>query len=37
MSASQDMLLKAKGLCAWKGAAQILFDLDLKEIGRAHP
>ena len=31
-------LLEAKGLNAWYGAAQILFDVDLQvnQIGRAH-
>ena len=31
--AGTDMLLTAKGLCAWYGAAQILFDVNL-EVGR---
>ena len=30
MSAAKDMLLQAKGLCAWYGAAQILYDVDLE-------
>ena len=30
MSASKDMLLQAKGLCAWYGAAQVLYDVDLE-------
>ena len=30
MSASKDMLLQAKGLCAWYGAAQILYDVNLE-------
>ena len=30
MSASAQTLLEAHGLCAWYGAAQILFDVDLK-------
>jgi len=29
MSAAKDILLQAKGLCAWYGAAQILYDVDL--------
>ena len=33
---SQEVLLEAKALCAWYGAAQILYDVDLDEIGRAH-
>jgi branched-chain amino acid transport system ATP-binding protein len=30
MSAAKDMLLQAKGLCAWYGAAQVLYDVDLE-------
>jgi branched-chain amino acid transport system ATP-binding protein len=30
MSAAKDMLLQAKGLCAWYGAAQVLYDIDLE-------
>ena len=30
MSTTPDVLLQAKGLCAWYGAAQILFDVDLQ-------
>ena len=30
MSASKDMLLQAKGLCDWYGAAQVLYDVDLE-------
>ena len=30
---SADLLLQARGLCAWYGAAQVLFDIDLK-VGR---
>ena len=30
MSANAQTLLEARGLCAWYGAAQILFDVDLK-------
>ena len=30
MSTTPDVLLQAKGLCAWYGAAQILFDVDLE-------
>ena len=30
MSASTETLLEARGLAAWYGAAQILFDVDLK-------
>ena len=33
MTAINDVLLQAKGLCAWYGAAQILFDVNL-EVGR---
>ena len=33
MTATKDILLQAKGLCAWYGAAQILFDVNL-EVGR---
>ena len=33
MTATNDALLQAKGLCAWYGAAQILFSVDL-EVGR---
>ena len=33
MTATNDVLLQAKGLCAWYGAAQILFDVNL-EVGR---
>lgn len=29
MSAVKEMLLQAKGLCAWYGAAQVLYDVDL--------
>jgi len=30
MSAGKDILLQAKGLCAWYGAAQILFDVGME-------
>ena len=30
MSAAKDILLQAKGLCAWYGAAQILYGVDLE-------
>ena len=30
MTAAKNMLLEAKGLCAWYGAAQILYDVDLE-------
>ena len=30
MSMNPDVLLQASGLCAWYGAAQILFDVDLQ-------
>ena len=30
MSPAKDMLLQAKGLCAWYGAAQVLYDIDLE-------
>jgi branched-chain amino acid transport system ATP-binding protein len=30
MSAAKNILLQAKGLCAWYGAAQILYDVDLE-------
>ena len=30
MSAAKDMLLQAKDLCAWYGAAQVLYDVDLE-------
>jgi branched-chain amino acid transport system ATP-binding protein len=30
MSAANNILLQAKGLCAWYGAAQILYDVDLE-------
>ena len=30
MSTTPDVLLQASGLCAWYGAAQILFDVDLQ-------
>ena len=30
MSAAKDILLQAKGLCAWYGAAQILYDVNLE-------
>ena len=30
MSAAKDMLLQAKGLCAWYGAAQVLYDVGLE-------
>ena len=33
MTATKDVLLQAKGLCAWYGAAQILYDVNL-QVGR---
>ena len=30
MTAAKDILLEAKGLCAWYGAAQILYDVGLE-------
>ena len=33
MTATNDALLQAKGLCAWYGAAQILYDINL-DVGR---
>ena len=33
MTATNEALLQAKGLCAWYGAAQILYDINL-DVGR---
>jgi branched-chain amino acid transport system ATP-binding protein len=30
MSSAKDLLLQGKGLCAWYGAAQVLYDVDLE-------